>query len=248
MTCDVKNRVIVITGASRGLGRACAQHFAENGAALGLLSRDEDALTNLHNQLPANTLPISCDITDICQLSDAIQRVNKKFGQIDSVLANAGGQSTAKLAAHLPIDKWQKMVDLNLTGAYLTARTTYDYLRKSKAGRFVFISSAAAHFPLTHMCAYAASKAGVEGLARALSVEWSEDAICVNAIAPGLIDTPGSHQISEKIRKKFINKTAFGRPGETLDIANAALFLLSDASNYITGQTWAIDGGYGLAG
>ena len=246
MTLSLDGRVVVITGASRGLGKALAQHLANHGARLGLLARDKVALSDLAGRLPTDAISIGCDVTDADQVTAAHHRVAERFGKIDAVVANAGGQLAARRVGDLPIGKWYETLDLNLTGAYFTARAGYEYLQQSRVGRMVFVSSIAAKVPLSRMSAYAAAKAGVEGLVRALCVEWAEDGICVNAVSSGLIDTVSSSEIPEKIREKILSRTTLHHPGNVSDVVGAILFLIGDASPYISGQILSVDGGYGL--
>lgn len=242
-----RDRVVVITGASRGLGRSFAQRFAESGASLGLLSRDENALAELSAELPTKAIGIKCDVTDLKQVSAAFQIVAEKLGAVDIAIANAGGISTARRAEELPPSKWHEIIDLNLTGVYFTARSAYPYLSQSRAGRLLFVSSAAARFPISHMCAYAAAKSGIEGLVRALSVEWSGTGICVNAVSPGLIDTSGSMEIPDKLKRSTIARTTVRRAGTAAELRDVMLFLASENASYITGQVISVDGGLGLA-
>lgn len=239
-------RIVIITGASRGIGRALAEHIAERGGLLGLLARDEASLAEVASEIPTEAVAIGCDVTNADQVAAAFRKVAERFGGIDVVVANAGGQLAAQRAETLPVEQWRDMIDLNLTGAYITSRFAYDYLRRSQSGRMIFISSGAAKEPLTRMCAYAAAKAGVEGLARALCIEWAEQGICVNAISPGLIENPASSEIPDKIRARIIKKTPFQRPGDVRDIAEALLFLAGKESAYVTGQVLSVDGGYRL--
>lgn len=241
-----EGRVVVITGASRGLGRAFAQSFAEQGASLGLLARDEGALDEVAAEVPTEAIGVACDITNEQQVATAFRNVAERFGGIDVVVANAGGQLAAQHAEHLPVEQWRRTVELNLTGAYLTARSAHRYLSESHAARMIFVSSGAAKVPLPRMCAYAAAKAGVEGLLRALCVEWARDGICVNAVAPGLIDTSGSREVPEKIKEAILHKTTLGHPGHMPDVMDAVMYLARRESGYITGQTLSVDGGYGL--
>lgn len=247
MTFNLDGRVVAITGANRGLGRAFAEHLADHGAAVGLLARDEEDLALVVERIPTEAIGIKCDVTNPTQVATAFHTIAERFGQVDAAVANAGGQSVANRAEELSVESWREMVELNLTGAYITARAAYPYLRRSPAGRMIFVSSGAAKAPLTHMCAYTAAKAGVEGLVRALCVEWAKDGICVNAISPGLIENRASQEIPEKVRSKIVGKTALRRPGNTSDIVEPVLFLVGSESAYITGQTISVDGGYGLA-
>lgn len=239
-------RVIVITGASRGLGKALAMRFSEHGASLGLIARNEIQLADLASSLATDVVTVGCDVTDKNEVEKAFQRIGEKMGTVDVVVANAGGQSVARSAHQLPIEKWREMIELNLTGAYITAQSGYHYLCNSNGGRLLFVSSSAARIPASKMCAYAAAKAGVEGLTRALSVDWSADGICVNALSVGLIENSGSSSMPRKLREQVVKKTLLNRPGNLREFTDVATFLAGIQSSYITGQVLSVDGGFGL--
>ena len=246
MDFGLTDRVVVITGASRGLGRALAEQFAQEGASLGLLARNEEDLVRVADRLSVQTVAISCDVADEDQVTQAFEVVSRQLGGIDSVVANAGGQLAAEDAANLPLNKWRETVELNLTGSYITACAAYPYLQNSRSGRMIFVSSGAAKHPLNKMSAYVAAKSGVEGLTRALCVEWSRDQIGVNAVAPGLIDTEGSRRIPSKFKEKILARTSLDRTGTVLSFNSSVLFLAGDLSEFITGQVISVDGGYGF--
>jgi len=246
MEDGLSNRVIVITGASRGLGSAFAEHFAQEGAFLGLLARDQLALNKLAQRLPTETVPIRCDVTDADQVSAAFQKIFETFGRVDSVVVNAGGQSSFRRAEELPVDKWREIVDLNLTGAYLTARFAYEYLQKSRAGKIVFVSSGVVKLPQSGSSAYVASKAALKGLVRSLCVEWAVDNICVNAVLPGLIDCGAGQDIIENVRNKVIGRTALRGTGKPSDVARIVLYMAGESCEFVTGQIVSVDGGLGL--
>ena len=246
MDFGLRDRVVVITGASRGLGRAFAEHFAQEGASLGLLARDEEALESLAHRLPTEVVPFKCDVTNEKQVAAAFRKVVERFGKVDSVVANVGGQSIARRAATLPVDKWREIVELNLTGSYITARESYDHLRESGSGRLVFISSGVVKLPQSGSSAYVASKAALEGLVRALCVEWASDNICVNAVLSGLVDCGAGREIDERIKNRIISSVALRRTGNASDIASMVLYLAGDVSGYMTGQTVSVDGGLAL--
>jgi len=245
---SVAGRTVVITGASRGLGRVLAEAFAKEGARLGLLSRDGDALAALAAALPTETLAVPCDVSAFDDVEAAFERVAGRFGGVDSVVANAGVTLDNRRAQNLPVDTWRQTLEINLTGTFLTARAAHRYLAQSRAGRMVLISSVMARVPRHGISAYTASKAGVEGLARALAVDWATDAITVNAVAPGFFNTGMGEvvQRSERYLEQVLVRTPVSRLGDGQELASAVLFLAGESSSYITGHTLAIDGGYGL--
>lgn len=241
------NRTIVITGASRGLGRAFAEHLSARGARLGLIARDEHSLDHLCRSLSTEAIPQRCDVTDADQISAALEKIAEKLGGLDSVVANAGGLVTSRRAETYSPREWRDVLELNLTGAYLTARAAYPYLRASDSGRMVLVSSAAVKVSPRGSTAYVAAKAGVEALTRALSVEWANDGIRVNALAPGFMDHGESLMIKEETSNQVIDRTALRRPGQVNDLASVLTFMVSGQCDYMTGHIMAVDGGYGLA-
>lgn len=246
MNFGVADRVVVITGASRGLGRILAKEFANEGAKLGLLARDEGALQDLSEQIPTESVPVACDISSLEAVDFAFKEVVQRLGRIDSVVANAGiGLAPARAQNLLP-DVWREVIDTNLTGTFYTAHVAHQYLRSSHAGRMVLISSGAAQRPMRGLAAYGSSKAGIEGLTRALCADWSVDGICVNAVAPGLFDNGDPAPHSGRVKELLISRTPMRRVGEATELANMVLFLSGDLCSFITGQVVAVDGGYGI--
>lgn len=246
MTFDISDRVVVITGASRGLGSAFAEHFANSGASLGLLARNEDALIDLASKVPTDAVPIACDVTRTNDVRAAYSKIVARFGRIDSVVVNAGALLHAKRAEWLSASNWRDVIDLNLNGAFITANEAYNYLRDSRSGRLLFVSSRGSRFPVHGTSAYSAAKAGIEGLVRALALEWASSGVCVNALSPGFIDYGGTRSVDGKYRQRILNRTVLRQPGKMSDLLGPALLFVSDASAYITGQTLAVDGGFGL--
>ncbi|HEY7596988.1 MAG TPA: SDR family NAD(P)-dependent oxidoreductase [Actinophytocola sp.] len=245
---DFTGRTVVITGASRGFGRALAECFAKQGAQLGLLARDGTALADLAAALPTHTVAVSCDVTDADAVSDAFERIAARFEGIDAVVANAGVTLGNKRAQNLPVDVWRKVIDVNLTGAYLTARAAHPYLARSRSARLVLVSSCMARTPRHGVSAYAVSKAGVEGLAKALAVDWAADSITVNAVAPGFLNVGMGAVVdqNERYREQVLVRTPASRLGDVHEVVDTVLFLAGEAASYITGHTLAVDGGYGL--
>jgi NAD(P)-dependent dehydrogenase (short-subunit alcohol dehydrogenase family) len=247
-TQEMVDRVVVITGASRGIGERLAESFSRAGASLGLLARDETAVKDLADRLAEPAVPVACDVADEESVADAFARLADRLGRIDSVVANAGIAPGSGRAQTLDTDTWRSIVEVNLTGTFLTARAAHPHLAASGAGRLVLTSSVMAALPRRGLAAYAASKAGVEGLARALAADWASDGITVNAVAPGFFDAGmgTAFSESERLRGQVSSRTPLGRFGEPEELAEVVQFLAGAASGYVTGQVLAVDGGYGL--
>ncbi|PRX50095.1 3-oxoacyl-[acyl-carrier protein] reductase/2-deoxy-D-gluconate 3-dehydrogenase [Prauserella shujinwangii] len=250
--CDhriLEGRVVIITGASRGLGRELSLTFSDQGAHVGLLARDIAALEEVSSQLANPSIAVPCDIATPRSLEDAFAKVNATMGRVDAVIANAGIAAPSSKAQNLSVTEWTRALDVNLTGSFLTAQAAYPYLARTGHGRLVLMSSVMAAIPRPGLAAYAATKAGIEGLTRALAVDWARDSICVNAIAPGFFDAGlgTAFKNSERLRDAVHRRTLLGRFGEPRELAMLASFLVSSASGYLTGQTLGIDGGYGRA-
>jgi NAD(P)-dependent dehydrogenase (short-subunit alcohol dehydrogenase family) len=245
----VADRVVVITGASKGIGRTLATAFVQRGARLALMARSVDALAELGQALGSDdVLTVPSDVTEERSLADAFDRITDRFGQIDSVVVNAGVSPVARRAHNLSIHDWQYVLDVNLTGGFLTARAAYPHLAASGRGRLVFTTSVMADAPRRGLSAYAASKAGLEGLVRALAADWAGDSILVNAVALGFFDVGlgAAFQSSDRLRGQVQSRTPLARLGAPDELADAFTLLAGDGSSYMTGQVLALNGGYGL--
>jgi NAD(P)-dependent dehydrogenase (short-subunit alcohol dehydrogenase family) len=249
MTEALDGRVVVITGGTRGLGKELATVCSEHGASVGVISR---------NGTPAVTRVgvrhVACDVTDKNAMTAALDEISGALGGIDAVVANAGITLDTSHAQDVSLANWRATIDLNLTGTFVTAQAAYPHLAKSGSGRFVVVSSIMARNPRRGVSAYAASKAGAEGLTRSLAVDWARDAICVNAIAPGFIaagmgELLGKDSLTgpaEKLRSTLLAHIPMRRFGDAADVAALGAYLVSTECAYVTGQVFTIDGGYGL--
>ncbi len=248
---DVAGRVVAITGASRGLGRLLANTLADAGAHVALMARDRQALDAAVLDLRERdrlAACAACDVTDPASLKDAFDKVAAQLGGLDAVIANAGVSPATRRGHNLPLDAWRQALDVNLTGPFLTARAAYPYLARSGHGRLVLTSSVMARIPRPGLSAYAASKAGLEGLARALAVDWASDRICVNVVAPGFFDVGLGRAFHDepRLRQQVSDRTLLADIGAPEDITGVFRFLVSPSSSYLTGQTIGVDGGYGM--
>jgi NAD(P)-dependent dehydrogenase (short-subunit alcohol dehydrogenase family) len=244
-------RVVVITGASRGVGLALARAFAARGARLGLVARSAERLTQLADGLSAegaDVVTASCDITDGPALETAFDQIAGRFGGVDSVIVNAGISPAAHRAHNLTTQLWDEVLRVNLTGGFTTAKAAYPHLARSGRGRLVFTTSVMAGAPRRGLAAYAASKAGLEGLTRALAADWAGDGIRVNAVSPGFFEIGLGAAFDEtpRLHDQVVSRTVLGRFGHATELADAFLFLAGDSCGYLTGQVLHVDGGYGL--
>src|SRR5689334_3706029 len=249
---DLSGRVAIVTGGSRGLGREMAEGLAEAGAALMLCARREEWLTPTLAELRGRGFTVEGAVCDVARQAD-VERVVAtaigRFGKVDILVNNAGVTWAAEPEA-MPLDKWQKVVDINLTGAFLFAQAAGREMLKRQWGRIINIASIAglhASVAGPHYAPYAATKAGLMGLTRELAASWGRQGIRVNAIAPGFFHSrlaDGAIAITEPAIKAT---SPIPRVGDVGELKGVAVFLAADASNYITGQTIVVDGGRTIA-
>jgi NAD(P)-dependent dehydrogenase (short-subunit alcohol dehydrogenase family) len=234
----------LVTGAARGIGRATAERLAAEGARVALVDVDADALA----AAGAGALTLHADVRDEEAISDAIDRATAAFGGLDVVVPNAAIQLTGSddRADVLDREVWQETVDVNLTGAFLTAKHGARAILATGGGAVVFIASpAGTHGIARGLQAYSASKAGIVGLVRAMAADYAGDAIRVNAVLPGITETPMNRWWTEDpaIREQVLAPVPLGRAARAEEIAAVAAFLASDDASYVTGALWTVDGG-----
>jgi NAD(P)-dependent dehydrogenase (short-subunit alcohol dehydrogenase family) len=245
---DLSGRVAIVTGGSRGLGREMAEGFAEAGASLMLCARREEWLAPAVEELRGRGFRaegVLCDVSNPEQVQAVVDRTMEAYGKVDILLNNAGVSWGAR-PEEMPSEKWQKVLDVNLTGAFLFARAAGREMLKRGYGRIINVSSvsglqSSADGP--HYVGYAASKAGLFGLTRELAATWGRQGIRVNAIAPGFFHSRLADAVIEFAEPDIKARSPIPRVGEAGELKGVAVFLASDASNYITGQTIVVDGG-----
>ena len=241
-------KVALVTGASRGLGRAAALALAEAGAAVAVAARGETNLRAVAEEIqrigrPARAVP--CDVADAGQIAAMMQRVRDELGHID-VLVNAAGIIRRAPAEEYPIADWDPVMDVNLRGTFLCCQAVARVmLEQGDGGKTVNVASLLSALGGPLVPAYSARKGGVLSLTRALAVEWAQYGITVNAIGPGYFRTEMTEalQKDEARSRAIVNRTLLKRWGEPEELTGAVLFLVSPASDYVTGQVGDVDGG-----
>jgi len=249
---NLKDRVAIVTGGSRGLGQEMAEGLAEAGASLMLCARRDEWLTPTVDAFRARGFTVEgmlCDVSKAADVRAVVDKTVSRFGKVD-VLINNAGVTWAAEPEDLPLEKWQKVVDINLTGAFLFAQAAGRDMLKREWGRIINIASIAGmHASVNgpHYAPYAATKAGLIGLTKELAVSWARKGIRVNAIAPGFFHSrlaDGAIAMNEAAIKA---SSPIPRVGDAGELKGVAVFLAADASNYITGQTIVVDGGRTIA-
>jgi 3-oxoacyl-[acyl-carrier protein] reductase len=240
------NKTIMITGASKGIGRQMALTFAEHGAKLILNAQNEDALLELEKEIKQNyetkVLTVAYDVKDVNKIKEAFMIVKKEFGHIDGLINNAGILQD-RLLGMIDMEMFQETIQTNLGAMIFHIQYASRLMTKQKSGSIVNISSIIGTNGNEGQVVYAASKAGVIGVTKSASKELAKANIRVNAIAPGFIDTAMSRNIPLNKYEERIASIKMKRIGTPEDIANTALFLCSDLSSYVTGQVIGVDGG-----
>lgn len=242
---DLSEKVIYITGASRGIGRACALRFIEAGANVIVHARDKTHLNLLLSATDAvsdRVISVSYDVVDADAMRSAFQLILTRFGKLDAFVNNAGIMENAVLGM-ITREQLEKTLAVNLEAAILHMQFASRLMQRNKSGSIVNLGSIVGERGAPGQVAYAASKAGLVGATRAAAKELAPQGIRVNALVPGFINTDMNAGHSSEKRASIVANIGMGRMGTPDEVADAALFLVSDLSKYITGQTLGVDGG-----
>jgi 3-oxoacyl-[acyl-carrier protein] reductase len=242
----LEGRVSLVTGASRGIGRAIATAFAAEGAHVVLAARDAAKLAEAVAEIQAKggkAEALALDVSDRASVEAGVAQVVAAHGRIDHLVNNAG-VTRDNLLLRMKDEEWRQVLDTNLTGAFLCTQAVLKPMLKQRSGRIVTITSVVGLSGNAGQANYAASKAGVIGFTKSVAREVASRGITANAIAPGFIETDMTAAMSEKAREAVFAAIPLGRVGRPEDVAGAALFLVSDAAAYVTGQVLAVDGGF----
>ena len=245
---ELQDRVAVVTGASRGLGRAIALALADAGAHLALLARDAQALQAVAAEIEQRgrqALACRCDVTREADVADAAAQVQTRFGGAH-ILVNSAGVNLRKPLTEFTLTEWRQVLDTNLTGVFLVCRAFVPLLRGRGYGRILNLTSILSHVALPGRTAYAASKAGLLGFTRALALELAPEGITVNGISPGPVATAINRPILENpaLSREFTARIPAGRWGREEEVAGLAVYLCSAGAGWITGTDVVMDGGW----
>lgn len=245
---DLTGRVAIVTGGSRGLGQEMAEGLAEAGASLMLCARREQWLTPTLDEMRARGFRVEgrvCDVANPADVQSVVDATLAAFGRID-ILINNAGISWGERPETMAVSNWQKVLNTNLTGAFVFAQAAGREMLKARSGSIINIASvagmrSAVHGP--HYAAYVASKAGLMGLTRELAASWGPEGVRVNAIAPGFFHSRLADPVIALVEPAIVQRNPIPRVGAEGELKGVAVFLASDAASYITGQTIVVDGG-----
>ena len=247
MDCQLHDKVALVTGASRGLGRAIALALASEGAHLVVADLADTAKTaEAVTKLGQKCLPVRTDVSDENQVDHLFEKIESEYGRLDILVNNAGiTQASHRPTTEAPADEWDRIIQVNLRGVFLCCRRA-GRMMQNHGGSIVNISSTAGSTGVPRAAAYSASKAGVNLLTKSLALEWAPHNIRVNAVAPHYLETDMSRGLRDSgdVYQKIINQIPLRRFGKPSEIVAAVVLLASAAGGYITGEVLAVDGGY----
>ena len=238
----MEGKVVIVTGAASGIGKACAKRFVAEGASMVLADRaDLSAIAKRIESQGSQALSVEVDVSDEGSVVDLFTAVRNRFGRLD-VLAHLAGISRRGLALDFPVDDWDAVIDTNLKGTFLCCRAAIPVMRDSGGGAIVNTASVHSLVSFDTCTAYDAAKAGLLGLTRVLALDYGPD-IRVNAVLPGAILTPLWRGVTPKDKRRYGDMVPAKRLGTPEDVANAVLYLASDEASFVTGTTLVVDGG-----
>ena len=247
---SLDGRVTIITGAASGIGRAASHAFHAAGARLVLIDRDAAGLREVASTIGTGgdeVLARTVDVTDSGQVQAAVAATVERFGRLDCAFNNAGVDSFQWTLADLPDEEWRRVIETDLTGVFFCMKHELAAMRANGGGAIVNTSSGLGLVAVANQSAYVAAKHGVMGLTKAAALENATLGVRVNAVCPGIINTPMADRGiagNPAVAEALATTQPIGRLGEPEEVAAAALFLLSDAASFITGESLAVDGGY----
>jgi 3-oxoacyl-[acyl-carrier protein] reductase len=226
-----------VTGGNRGIGRAIAEAFVAQG--------DRVAVTTRSGGAPEGCLDVRCDITDPTAVEAAFAEVEAAHGPVEVLVANAGITADG-LLVRMSDDDWASVIDTNLTGSFRLAKRAVSTMMRARRGRIIFISSVVGLLGSGGQVNYAASKAGLVGMARSIAREYGSRGITANVVAPGFVETDMTDTLSDELKAQYKAQVPLGRYASTDEIASAVTWLASDGAAYITGAVIPVDGGLGM--
>jgi len=243
---NIRNKNIIVTGASGGIGNSIVKKLSEFDANILATGTKTEKLEELKSNFK-NVKILTFDISQSEKIEEFIENATKKLGgKLDCIINNAG-LTLDNLAIRMSLDEWKKVLDVNLSSTFLLSKFAIKKMLKNKSGKIVNITSVVGHTGNLGQANYSASKAGIIAMSKSLALEYAKKNININCISPGFIQTAMTDKIDEKIREFMISKIPSARLGQPEDIANVVLFLVSNQSNYINGETIHVNGGMYMA-
>ena len=238
---NLKNKKILITGATGGIGNSLVEKFYNYGSSIVATGTNEEKLNNLKKKYP-NILIEKFKLDEHDKIDNFIETVTKKLDGLD-VLVNNAGITLDNLSIRLTEEHWKKVLDVNLTSTFLMCKCVIKKMLKNKYGKIINITSIVGHTGNLGQANYAASKAGIIGFSKSLAIEYAKKNININCVSPGFIKTEMTDKINEEFKKNLISKIPSGNLGSAEDVSNCVAFLASDMANYINGETIHVNGG-----
>jgi len=242
----LKDRVAIVTGGARGIGRAIATSFLKEGAKVAIIDSDKERLETVKKEMgneSKEVMVIPCDITKSSNVKEMMDQVHKRFGRIDILVNNAGIIRRGTIETVTEED-WDRVIEVNLKGTFNCCKAVAGIMKQQGYGKIINVSSIAGKMgDITSAPGYGPSKAGIDALTKTLARQLAQYGINVNSVAPHAIETEMSAQWSEERRKEIIASIPLGRLGKPEDVANAVLFLASDEASFITGEILDVNGG-----
>ncbi len=243
---NLSDKVALVTGSTRGIGKATAYKLAQAGAKVIITGRSEDRAKaiaqEISSQVGVQTFWAELDIGSAESIDRAVRKINEEVGDVD-ILVNNAGITRDTLFVRMKLEDWEEVLRVNLTGTFLITQKLVKGMMKKRWGRIINISSVVAFIGNVGQTNYASTKAGLVGFTKTLAKELASRNITVNAVAPGFIETDMTDTIPQDIRQKFLEQIPMGRFGSAEDVANVVLFLASDLASYVTGEVVHVNGG-----
>tara|TARA_B100000900_G_C20557302_1_gene707338 strand:+ start:998 stop:1735 length:738 start_codon:yes stop_codon:yes gene_type:complete len=243
---DLKNKNVIVTGATGGIGNSIIKKMYENGANVLASGTNIEKLEKIKKTF-SNVKILKFDISQSNNIENFIEDASKELGDSLDCIVNNAGITQDNLAIRMSLDEWKRVIDINLTSTFLMCKFAIKKMLKIKKGKIINISSVVGHTGNLGQSNYTASKAGIVAMSKSLAIEYAKKNININCISPGFIKTAMTDKIDEKFKDIIISKIPSARLGDPEDIANAVLFLASNQSDYINGETLHVNGGMYMA-
>ena len=238
---NFKNKKILITGATGGIGRNLVKKYVELGGTVLATGTKDEKLEEIKKNFPRTNV-IKFDISNHSKIEEFVDNVALELGGLD-VLVNNAGMNMDNLSLRMKDEEWKNVIDINLSSTFLLSKYSIKKMLKNKFGRIVNITSIVGHTGNPGQSNYAASKAGIIGMTKSLAIEYAKKNITINCVSPGFIDTSMTKNLAEKVRLFLTSRIPMGRLGTGEDVSNCVVFLSSEEASYITGETLHVNGG-----